>query len=62
MDMLNHGTSIAHLKLIPAHTNRHALQISVRRMGISETDTEAHRAKTFYHRNNFNHHDDWSLC
>jgi hypothetical protein len=56
------GTSIAHLKLIPAHTNRHAMQISVRGKGISETDPEARRAKTFYHRNNFNHHPYWSLC
>jgi len=60
--MIVHGTSIAHLKLIPAHTNRHAMQISVRGKGISETDTEARRAKTFHHRNNFNPHHYWSLC
>jgi len=60
--MTIHGTGIAHLKLISAHTNRHAMQISVRGKGISETDPEAHRAKTFYHRNNFHYHDYWSLC
>ena len=60
--MTIHGTSIAHLKLIPAHTNRHAMQISVRGKGISETDPEASNAKTFYHHNNFNHHHYWSLC
>jgi hypothetical protein len=60
--MTIHGTSIALLKLIPAHTNRHAMQISVRGNGISETDPEVSRAKTFYHRNNFNYHHYWSLC
>jgi hypothetical protein len=60
--MTIHGTSLAHLKLIPAHTNRHAMQISVRGKGISETHLEARYAKTFYHRNNFHHHHYWSLC
>jgi hypothetical protein len=60
--MITHGTAIAHLKLIPAHMNRHAMQISVRRMGISETDPEARCAKTYYHRNTFNNHLYWGLC
>jgi hypothetical protein len=60
--MTIHGTSIAHLKLIPAHTNRHAMQISVRGKGISETDTEARRAKTFYYRNTIHNNHCWSLC
>ena len=60
--MTIHGTSIAHLNLIPAHMNRHAMQISVRGKGISEIDPEANRAKTFYYSNNINHHHHWSLC
>jgi hypothetical protein len=60
--MTVHGTGIAHLKLIPAHTNRHAMQISVRGKGISETDPEACRAKTFYLHNNFPINPYWSLC
>ena len=60
--MTIHGTSIAPLKLIPAHTNRHAMQISVRGKGISEIDTEARHAKTFYYNSNFNHDHYWSIC
>ena len=60
--MIPHGTSIAHLKLIPAHMNRHAWQISVRGKGISETDPEARCAKTFYHRNTFHNNHYWCLC
>jgi hypothetical protein len=60
--MTIHGTSIAHLKLIPAHMNRHAMQISVRGKGISETDPEARHAKTIYHRNTIHNNHYWSLC